>query len=163
VDQFRFTRAEWLRGLEGVTEEDGAQHLGPMNSIGWIVGHMAWHEQRYWLQYAQGQIPFPNLNTLSAYGTAMTTPSLTEMLDAWRQITQAADPYLDSLTTAALQTELLRDGKPVGQSIGSALHRITYHYWYHTGEVQAIRQMLGHTGLPDYVGDIEELAPYRPE
>ena len=24
VDQFRFTRSEWLRGLEGVSEEEGA-------------------------------------------------------------------------------------------------------------------------------------------
>ena len=30
-------------------------------------------------------------------------------------------------------------------------------------EIQAIRQMLGHTSLPEYVGDIETEAPYRPE
>ena len=29
--------------------------------------------------------------------------------------------------------------------------------------IQAIRQMLGHAGLPEYVGEIEEEAPYRPE
>ena len=40
---------------------------------------------------------------------------------------------------------------------------MTYHYWYHTGEIQAIRQMLGHSNLPEYVGDIETEAPYRPE
>ena len=28
---------------------------------------------------------------------------------------------------------------------------------------QAIRQMIGHTNLPEYVGDIETEAPYRPE
>jgi hypothetical protein len=38
-----------------------------------------------------------------------------------------------------------------------------YHYWYHIGEVQAIRQMLGQTNLPEYVGEIEEQAPYRAE
>jgi len=62
-----------------------------------------------------------------------------------------------------LQEELLLDGKPVGQTVGSALRRITYHYWYHIGEIQAIRQMLGHKDLPEYVGDIEAEAPYRPE
>jgi hypothetical protein len=41
--------------------------------------------------------------------------------------------------------------------------RMTYHYWFHIGEIQAIRQMLGHTGLGSYVGDIEERAPYRPD
>ena len=49
IDQFRFTRREWLRGLEGVSEEDAAQHFGPMNCISWTVGHLAWHEHRYWL------------------------------------------------------------------------------------------------------------------
>jgi hypothetical protein len=78
-------------------------------------------------------------------------------------VTQAGDPYLDTLTTALLQDELLRDGQPIGQSIGSALRRITYHYWYHIGEIQAVRQMLGHTNLPEYVGSIEAEAPYRPE
>jgi len=93
----------------------------------------------------------------------MSTPSLTEMLGLWRTVTQAVDPYLDSLTTEKLQSELLRDGQPVGQSIGSALRRMTYHYWFHIGEIQAIRQMLGQANLPEYVGDIETQAPYRPE
>jgi len=43
------------------------------------------------------------------------------------------------------------------------LQRTLYHYWYHTGENAAIRQNLGHTGLPDFVGDIDEEAPYRAE
>ncbi len=75
VDQFRFTRNEWLRGLEGVSEGDAARHFGPMNCISWIVGH----------------------------------------------------------------------------------------YWFHNGEIQAVRQMLGQSSLPEYVGDIEIQAPYRPE
>jgi hypothetical protein len=41
VDQFRFTRSEWLRGLDGVTEEQGTLHFGQMNCISWIVGHLA--------------------------------------------------------------------------------------------------------------------------
>jgi uncharacterized damage-inducible protein DinB len=163
IDQFRFTRSEWLRGLEGISEKDAAQHFGPMNCISWTVGHLAWHEHRYWLELAQGKMLFPKLNELYAYGAPMSTPSLHEMSDLWRQVTQAADPFLDALTTEALQAELLRDGKPVGQSIGSALRRVTYHYWYHIGEIQAIRQMLGHPNLPEYVGDIEIDAPYRPE
>jgi hypothetical protein len=41
IDQFRFTRREWLRGLEGVSEEEAIRHFGPMNCISWIVGHLA--------------------------------------------------------------------------------------------------------------------------
>ena len=163
IDQFRFTRREWLRGLDGIPEADAARHFGPMNCISWTVGHLAWHEQRYWLELAQGQLPYPRLNVVYAYGAPMSTPSLAEMLDIWQAVTRAADPYLDGLTTDGLLAELLRDGKPVGQSVGSALRRVTYHYWYHIGEIQAIRQMLGHADLPEYVGDIEDEAPYRPE
>jgi len=163
IEQFRFTRQDWLRGLENIPEEHGAHHFGPMNCISWTVGHLAWHEQRYWLERAQGQILFPELNERFAYGAPMSTPSLAEMLSLWRQVTQAADPFLDTITTVALQSELLHKGKPVGQSLGSALQRITYHYWYHIGEIQAIRQMLGHANLPEYVGDLESIAPYRPE
>lgn len=163
VDQFRFTRSEWLRGLEGVSEADGACHFGQMNCISWTVGHLAWHEQRTWLTRAQNILLFPKLNELFAYGAPMNTPSFSEMLETWHTVTKSADPFLDSLTTKTLQTDLLLNGEPVGQTIGSALRRVTYHYWYHIGEIQAIRQMLGHTSLPEYVGNIETEAPYRPE
>ncbi len=163
VDQFRFTRKEWLRGLEGISEEDGARHFGPMNCISWDVGHLAWHEQRYWLQRAQDKIIFPQLNELFAYGAPMNTPSLKEMIEIWHTVTEAADPFLDTLTTETLQNDLLSKGKSIGQSIGSGMRRMTYHYWYHIGEIQAIRQVLGHANLPEYVGDIETEAPYRPE
>jgi uncharacterized damage-inducible protein DinB len=163
IDQFRFTRREWLRGLENIPEADAQKHFGSMNCISWTVGHLAWHEQRYWLQRAQGQVLFPALNELYAYGAPMSTPVFSEMLSIWQQVTKATEPYLDTLTTEALQAELLVEGRPVGQSVGSGLRRITYHYWYHTGEIQAMRQMLGHPNLPEYVGEIEAEAPYRPE
>ena len=162
-DQFRFTRAEWLRGLADISDEDGQRHFGPLNCIAWTVGHLAWHEQRYWLELAQGQLPYPQLNEIFAYGAPMSTPLLSEMLAIWHTVTRLVDPYLDTLTTQDMQSELLRNGKSVGQTVGSALQRVTYHYWYHIGEIQAIRQMLGHPNLAEYVGEIETLAPYRPE
>ncbi|NMB89274.1 MAG: DinB family protein [Chloroflexi bacterium] len=162
VDQFRFTRREWLRGLQGISAEDAARHLGPMNCISWTVGHLAWHEHRYWLERAQGLVLAPDINGLYGYGAPMGTPALDETLDLWQRVTQAADPFLDTLTTQTLQQDLLHKGQPVGQSIGSALQRVLYHYWYHIGEIQAVRQVLGHAGLPEYVGDIEAEAPYRP-
>ena len=163
VDQFRFTRSEWLRGLAGTSEEDGARHFGPMNCISWTVGHLAWHEQRSFLQRPQNIILFPKLNEVFAYGAPMSTPSLKESLETWQAIAKAADPYLDSLTTEILLTGLLLNNEAVGQTRGDALRRITYHYWYHIGETQAIRQMLGHKDLTEYVGNIEAEAPYRPE
>ena len=46
--------------------------------------------------------------------------------------------------------------------MGTLLLRNTYHYWFHSGEASAVRQMLGHANLPDFVGDMREV-PYRPE
>jgi len=163
VDQFRFTRREWLRGLEGVTEEQAARHFGQMNSISWIVGHLAWHEQRTWLTRAQGIILFPELNTTQAVGAPMSTPSYAEMMSIWRRVTEANDPFLEKLDTPALLEDHPLDGNPSGQTRGDALRRITYHYWYHTGEILAIRQLIGGKDLPEYVGDLESEAPYRPE
>jgi len=45
---------------------------------------------------------------------------------------------------------------------GTRLHRTTYHYWFHLGESQAIRQLLGHTKLPTFVGGFAK-SRYRPE
>jgi len=163
VDQFRITRSEWLQGLEGLTEEEGAQHFGKMNCISWTVGHLAWHEQRTFLQRPQNIILYPKLNDVFAVGAPTSTPSFTEMLETWHKVTETANAYLDSLTTEILLTPLLLNNEEVGQTRGDALRRITYHYWYHIGEIQAIRQIIGHSDLYQYVGDIEGEAPYRPE
>jgi len=163
VAQLYFTRNEWLRGLEGVTVTEAAKHLGPMNCISWLVGHLAWNEQKYWLELAQGKILYPDLNTRFAYSSPKSTPSQTEVLNMWLEVTRLSRTFLDKLTSADLQEELRRHGKSVDQNLGTAMLRLTYHYWYHIGEVQSIRQMLGHHNLPEFVGGIEQQAPYRSE
>ncbi len=163
VVQLRFTRLEWQRDIAGVVSEDATRHFGQMNCISWIVGHMAWHEQRSWLESAQGRIPFPVLNQQYAADARMRTPPLRDTLEMWQKVTQAAEPYLDGLTTSTLQSEMPLRGKVVAQTVGSLLHRITYQYWYHIGEVQAIRQILRQNILPEQVGDMDTEAPYRAE
>ena len=164
VLQLRFTRREFVRGLKDVTPAEAVRHFEPMNCISWIIGHLAWQEQLYWLTQAQGGLmPAPEVN-LQANGAPMTTPPLEAMWAAWRTVTQAADPWLDSLTSQQLATHTKdAKGEPLKESIGSKLLRCTHHYWYHLGESQAIRQLLGHTRLPSFVGDQHEKAPYRPE
>ena len=161
ITQLRFTRSEWLRALEGVTDDEAHRRLAPMNSIGWIVGHLAWQEQRYWLTFIQGETPQPELNELVGYGRPATTPPLAEMLAAWQQITTTADPWLSTVTTVQLEEQIERGGWQT--NVGSLLLRVIYHYWYHIGEIMAIRQQLGHINLPDFVGDIDLEAPYQSE
>ena len=161
VEQLRFTRSEWRRALRGVPEEDGFRRFEPINSIGWIVAHLAWQEQRYFVARAQGRIPLPELDAIAPNGGPASTPSLREMLGLWKRVTAEADPWLDSLDTRALLGPLPPPGG--SRSVGDAIQRVTYHYWQHIGEIMAIRQLLDHQRRPEFVGDIEVRAPYRPE
>ena len=164
VLQLRFTRSEFQRGVRGVSDEDGAKRIEPMNAIGWNVGHLAWQEQYYFLTLAQRQTPLPHIERDYVSGGPASTPALSEMIVAWRQITAAADPWLDGLTGERLLQPFTRaDGSPGKRTFGSLLQRVIYHYWYHLGEDLAIRQVLGHRRLPQFVGSIDDQAPYRPE
>jgi hypothetical protein len=123
VTQFRFTRSEWVRGLKAGSA-DAARRFGPINPIAWMIGHLAWQEQLYWLERAQGLTPVPEAKEFG-YGKPLAV-------------------------------------RPLGEAWAWWLHRTTYHYWLHLGESQAVRQMLGHTKLPDFVGSFGK-NQYRPE
>ena len=163
VDQLRFTRSEFMRAVKDVSDADARKRLLPMNCISWNIGHLAWQEQRYFLYFAQGQMLLHDINLEFAYGAPASTPALKDALKAWRTITKAADPWLDSLTSDTLQQFVINKGKPTARMYGNLLQRVIYHYWYHLGENMAIRQKLGHTHLADFVGNIDRQAPYRAE
>ena len=162
VSQLRFTRSEFVRCLKDVSPEDAVRRIMPMNCISWIVGHLANQEQTYWVLLAQGWAPVPGLADLVGSGKPASTPHLDEMWAAWHTVTQDADKYLESLTTSTLETHFVDKDKPRHESIGTMLLRNIYHYWYHTGEAHAIRDMLGHPALPQFVGDMTQ-GVYRPE
>lgn len=163
VDQLRFTRSEFLRAIRGISDADARKRILPMNCISWNIGHLAWQEQRYFLYFAQAQVLFPTINQEFASGAPASTPNLKEVLHAWRTITSAADPWLDTLTSARLEEHVISRGKPTARMYGNLLQRVIYHYWYHTGENMAIRQQLGHGRLAQFVGNIDLQAPYRPD
>jgi hypothetical protein len=163
VDQLRFARSEFVRALAGVGDEDARRRILPMNSISWMIGHVAGQEYRYWLLRAQGRDPLPIANDLAPSGNPATTPPLDLAWQTWRTVTELVDPYLDSLTAATLETRLIVDGRPHDETIGTMIQRVTYHYWFHTGESLAIRQMLGHDDLPEFVGEFTAEASYRRE
>ena len=162
VTQLRFARSEFTRCLEGVSEEDARRRLLPMNCISWIVGHLAYKENLYWVVRAQGYDLVPGLEHQVGWGQPASTPPLDEMWKTWHTVADAANKYLDTLMTDQLQSHQKWEGESLDESIGTKLLRNIYHYWFHTGEAHAIRQLLGHTDLPEFVGDIS-MAPYRPE
>ena len=153
LNQLRFTRSEFKRGFAGVKEEESRRRLMPVNSIAWIVGHLAWHEQHYWLKRAQGIIPYPQLDEITAFGKPPADVSLKEMVDLWEAVIKASEDYLTKLTHEDYLKKLIVKGKELPANVGTMMMRLTYHYWYHTGEMQAIRQLLGHQNLPSYIGN----------
>ena len=162
VDQLRFARSEWQRGLAGLSEVDAGIRFLPMNSISWMVGHLTWHERECWVRRARGNKGNRILDAFAS-GRPASIPSLASMQEAWRRIVTEAAPFLDALTTADLEVPLAHDPRPHPPSAGSQLQYITYHYWAHIGEVSAVRQMLGHPDLAEYVGDFPPEAEYRPD
>lgn len=77
----------------------------------------------------------------------------------WHEITEAADHYLDTLMPELMQTCFTWQGKSAVENVGTLLLRNITHYWFHIGEAHAIRQMLGHGDLPQFVGEIPAYYP----
>ena len=180
VTQLRFARSEFVRCLEGISDEDARHRIMPMNCISWMVGHMAAQEQYYYIYFPEGKVPHPQLNKLVGFGHPATTPALDEMWQVWHDITAAADPFLDTLTIEQLEiypeqetkgfedslfgmlskdvlAKVLTKGSvPSSESFGTRILRTTYHYFFHTGEAHAVRQQLGHPDLPYFVGGMPD-------
>ena len=162
VVQLRFARSEFLRCLDGVMGEEALHRFEPMNCISWIVGHLANQEHFLWVMVGQNRFLAPGLYDLVGFGRPASTPPLDEMWATWHMVTKAADEFLNPLNTADLLAFMEWEGKPMRESTGTLLLRNLYHYWFHTGEAHAIRQMLGYENLPQFVGDMA-VALYRPE
>jgi len=164
VKQLRFTRREFSRGLHKAPAVDALQRVGRLNSLGWSVGHLAWQEQKYFLYWGAGSLPYPDIDKTFRSGAPATTPDLQEMLEVWSAITKLADPWLDTLTTADLLAPYSKGGTTTGgRLMGNLVQRVIYHYWYHLGENIAARKLLGHEGLGQFVGNIDAEAPYLQE
>ena len=161
VTQLHFTRSEWLRAFEGVTAEEATQRFEPINCLSWMMGHLASQENNYWV-LSQGKNIAPALAKRVGGGQPASTPPYDEMLEIWHTVTKEADIFLNTLTTDDLLTHMQHNGQPMRESIGTMLHRNIYHYWFHLGESQAVRQLLGHKNLPSFVGNMSD-ALYAPD
>lgn len=163
VNQLRFARSEFRRGLAGITDDEARRRIMPMNCLSWNIGHLAAQEQRFWLDIAQDETPLPDVSRDFRGGAPACCPPLADVWTAWEAITAASELWLDTVTTETLETAAPRTGWHDPVSYGSLMLRTIYHYWYHTGENAAIRQLLGHADLPVFVGALDADAPYRSE
>lgn len=98
-----------------------------------------WHEQLYWLMRTGKGVLYPELNESTSFGKPASEPSLTWMIECWERVIEASDEFLTSLTRADLESHLTVNSKQLPFNIGTIITRETYHYWYHCGEMQAVR------------------------
>jgi hypothetical protein len=156
VQQLHFARSEFVRCLDGISDEDGVRRIKPMNCISWIIGHLAYQENSYWVLGGQNEEIAPGLYELVGYGRPASTPPLEDMWEVWKMVTKVSDEYLISITPGILETHLEWKGRQFQENVGTLLLRNIYHYWFHLGEAHAIRQQLGHIDLPEFVGDMTD-------
>ena len=123
----------------------------------WMVGHLAFFEQMTWCELAQGVTVDESVKQYG-FGLPATTPPIDEVMASWKKIMPVCDTYLATLTDADMTTFLKwSNGKKFWDDIGTTILRHTWHYWYHLGEMQALRSGLGHQNLGPYIGSI---SPY---
>lgn len=146
-DIVSFTVDEFRRGLEGLSADeahwrspksDGSQ----MNAVAWTVQHIAAHWHNAALA-AQG-MPFERRQP-------PTDGSPPDYLLALSFLETAASELQESLRVPPENmTRQLRASSE--ETAGSFLARAIFHSWFHAGEINAVRQLLGHPEIR-YVAD----------
>ncbi len=144
------TRREFQRALRGVPEREAMVRVGGMNSVSWIVAHVAWQEDLFWRYLAQG-LPANERLGQARTGAPASVPDFQQALADWREVTRATEPYLKSLSAGALA----RHPDTSEENLGTRVVRCLMHYWSHIGEICAIRTLLGIAG-PQFVGSLQD-------
>ena len=153
IELAEFAIAEFRRGLEGLTPDEARTRVpkagaGEMNAITWIAGHVSTH----WLSVAAlaaGHARPEDAGRFAGANADPTPPELETMLARLDAARSATREWL-----AAAADELLAQpmgGRAGGENLGEGVLRATLHTWFHAGEVNAVRQMLGHAEIP-FVG-----------
>ena len=151
----RFTLSEFERGLACLTDEEAQTRMTKadgtqMNAVSWVIAHVA----RHWLAleaYAkQGQLP-GSLEPFAPGPLADPTPppmsDVLKLLDDAKAAIDWIATADDALLSTTPEESILRG------SVGTALMRVALHTWFHIGEINAIRQMLGHSPI-GFVGSM---------
>jgi hypothetical protein len=122
-----------------------------MNAVSWTVQHIGAHWSSARL-VALG-LPFENRNP-PRDGTPPTREQALAVFDA-----STAD--LSWIDSAGDERMLVTFPQANNESAGTFLARAIFHTWFHTGEINAIRQMLGHPPI-DFVGPLDGRLKWLP-
>jgi hypothetical protein len=151
VELQHLTRKEFLRGLQGVSDDDARRRIEPMNCISWIIGHLACQEHAFFVAWPQGRGREPEYAAF-AWGSPASQPSPEDVMTLWRTACEAADRCLHTANADSLRKPVIAPHAATErENLGTLIVRNIFHYWSHIGEISAIRQMLGHHRPPQFV------------
>lgn len=159
----RFALSEFERGLDGLTDDEARTRTEKadgteVNAVSWTIGHIAGH----WLMVAAYANDGTLAEDLSRYGgpAADPTPPSLDEARALLSDAKAATEWTADAAAALLSTT--REGSPLSRqgNVGTVLMRVILHTWFHTGEINAVRQMLGHAEIP-FVGSMADKLEWR--
>jgi len=139
VQILELSRKEFDRNLVGLTDEDARKRIEPMNSISWIIAHVANQHRSFFVDWPAGRATEARYASYG-YGAPASQPPLEEALALWRDACRESDAWLHSADEAALAqvTPFFKE------NLGSLLVRCICHTWHHIGEINSVRQLLGH-------------------
>jgi uncharacterized damage-inducible protein DinB len=169
-DFARFALSEMERGLEGISEEHATQRIDradgrQMNAISWTLGHLAWH----WLSVrgmATGDPVPPELMRFATGPNAdPAPPSLEEGLALLDAACRSIDWIADADDAVMAATAPPGSNFPIApvaeESTATSMMRVALHTWFHTGEVNAIRQLQGWPEII-YIGRMNGRLEWQP-
>ena len=159
-----FALSEFERGLEGLTDEEARTRTKKaggteMNAISWTIGHIAGH----WLlvaAYAKQEDQPGEVLRFSgpdADATPLPLSDALKMLDDAKKSIDWLDSADDSLLSSSTAGYLLSS-----ESVGTNVMRVVLHTWFHTGEINAVRQLLGHAEI-SFAGKLIDNLEWRSE
>jgi uncharacterized damage-inducible protein DinB len=142
VQMLNLTRKEFERNLEKLTDEDARKHIEPMNCISWIIAHVACQHRAYFVDWPADRVIDARYLPYG-YGAPPSEPPLEEVMGLWRDVCKESEAWLQAATKERLQ-DICKNPNAGGESWGTLLARCIFHTWYHMGEINSIRQILGH-------------------
>ena len=148
VELASFALSEFRQGLADLTDEEARTRMPKadgtsMNAISWIVGHIALH----WLGLTGDVKGVPLGKGLDAFTYRSNDPTPPPLDKVLRSLGDAES----SIEWIARVDDKLMFGGAAPENTGTQVMRAALHTWFHIGEINAIRQMLGHPEI-EFVG-----------
>jgi len=146
-----FAVSEFERGLAGIFEEESQRKFekadgSEMNSAAWTVGHLAAHWEIA-AALAAGTEFSTELYARHFGPTAdPASPPLHEVLDRFRRWSSDLDEWIP------LDDESMLRATPLPDNVSQVIMKLILHTWFHIGEINAVRQLLGHPEI-EFLGD----------